>query len=137
VAHRDASCFVAAQEMHSKVDFEELRRLNDTLDWEAMTTDAIDAVQTSLKPRKQEWLVLDGKPVPGAKEKIHDGAWWEGDAALGWAAVPDTVDLPRYVDGSMLEWANINTKMPHELGYLEVRPQDGPRACNTCRLRLG
>ena len=74
-----------------------------------------------MKPRKQEWLVLEGKAVPGAKEAVHSGPWDAGNPALGWASVPDTVDLPRYVDGSALEWANINTKRPGEQGFLEVR----------------
>jgi hypothetical protein len=95
--------------------------LDDSINWRYMTPDAIEAVKTSMKPRKQEWLVLEGKAVPGAKEAVHSGPWDAGNPALGWASVPDTVDLPRYVDGSALEWANINTKRPGEQGFLEVR----------------
>ena len=85
-----------------------------------MTPAAIEAVKSSMQNRKQEWLVLDGKPVPGAKEAVHEGPWDEGNPALGWASVPDTADLPRYVDGSALEWANINTKGANEQGFLDV-----------------
>ena len=111
------SCLLALEQ----VTLEELRALNDSVEWRHMTPDAIEAVQSSMKPRKQEWLVLDGKPVPGAKEAVHEGPWHEGNPSLGWASVPDTVDLPRYVDGAALEWANINTKGRNEQGFLEVR----------------
>lgn len=100
----------------------ELRRSSDKVDWDALTPLALEVVESALKPRKQEWLVIDSKPVPGAKHEVYDGPWFTGDAKLGWAALPDTEDMPRMVDGSMLEWANVNTKLPNQEGYLDVRP---------------
>ena len=99
---------------------DEMRRSSDKVDWDALTPQALAVLETALKPRKQEWLVVDGKPVPGSKQSVHDGGWYTGDAKLGWAALPDTEEMPRMADGSMLEWANINTKLPNQEGYLEV-----------------
>jgi hypothetical protein len=97
-----------------------MRRSSDKVDWDALTEQSLQVVESALQPRKQEWLVLDGKPVPGSKETVHEGTWFMGDAALGWAALPDSEEMPRMVDGAMLEWANINTKLPNQEGYLEV-----------------
>jgi hypothetical protein len=99
-----------------------MRRSSDKVDWDALTAQSLQIVETALQPRKQEWLVLSGKPVAGSKEAVHDGTWFAGNADLGWAALPDTEDMPRMVDGAMLEWANINTKLPNQEGYLEARP---------------
>jgi hypothetical protein len=104
---------------------EEMRRSSDKVDWDALSAKSLQIVETALQPRKQEWLVMEGKPVPGSKEQVHEGVWFEGDAALGWAALPDSEEMPRMIDGAMLEWANINTKLPNQEGYLEVRT--GPR----------
>jgi hypothetical protein len=98
-----------------------MRRSSDKVDWDALTAQSLQVVETALQPRKQEWLVLSGKPVAGSKEAVHDGTWFTGNADLGWAALPDTEDMPRMVDGAMLEWANINTKLPNQEGYLEAR----------------
>ncbi len=115
---------VATRFAAAPVISEELRRSSDKVDWDSLTPHALEVVESALKPRKQEWLVIDGKPVPGAKQKVHDGLWFTGDAELGWAALPDTDDMPRMVDGSMLEWANVNTKLPNEEGYLDVRSRE-------------
>lgn len=108
---------------------EEMRRSSDKVDWDALSSRSLQIVEAALQPRKQEWLVVEGKPVPGAKGKPHEGAWFEGDPALGWAALPDTEEMPRMVDGSMLEWANINTKLPSQEGYLEARCARGSADC--------
>ena len=100
---------------------DEMRRSSDKVDWDMLTPQSLQVLETALRPRKQEWLIMDAKPVPGSKQQVHDGSWFTGDAALGWAAIPDTEEMPRMVDGTMLEWANINTKLPNQEGYLEAR----------------
>ena len=112
-----------------------MRSSSDKVDWDALTAQSLQVVETALQPRKQEWLVLSGKPVAGSKEAVHDGSWFTGNADLGWAALPDTEDMPRMVDGAMLEWANINTKLPNQEGYLEARPT--PQCLARCRKRTG
>jgi hypothetical protein len=106
----------------------DMRGSSDTVDWDMLTPQALRVVQQALKPRKQEYLLLENRPVGGAKEKVHEGPWFSGDAALGWAAVPDTEEMPRMADGTMLEWSNINTKLPSQEGYLpvDVDPPEEP-----------
>jgi len=95
---------------------------SDKVDWGMLTPWARKAVESALKPRKAEWLVIDGKPVPGVKEKVWEGGWdMDHDGSEGWAALPDTVEKPKMKDGTMLEWTNVNTKLPHEEGFLEAR----------------
>lgn len=99
---------------------EDMRSSSDMVDWDMLTPQALHVVQQALKPRKQEYLVLENRPVGGSKEKVHEGPWFSGNAALGWAAVPDTEEMPRMADGTMMEWSNINTKLPSQEGYLPV-----------------
>jgi len=104
------------------------------IDWDGLTPLAREAVESASKTRKAEWLVVEGKPIPGVAEKVWDGPWRSDDGSLGWGALPDTVDMPRMKDGSMLEWSNVNTKQPHEEGFLDVRPCVMP--CGMRLLRL-
>ena len=99
---------------------ENMRRTSDMVDWRALTPLARRSVETALKPRKAEWLVVDGKPVPGVSDEVWRGAWRGGVHEQGWDNLPDTEEMPRMVDGSMLEWANVNTKLPNQEGYLDV-----------------
>ena len=100
---------------------DDMRRMADKIDWKRLTPQAREIVESSLKPRKIEWLVESGKPVPGAKGKVHEGPWIGGDPKLGWTQVPDTMEMPRLDDGTLVEWTNVNTKQPHQRGYLPVR----------------